>query len=92
MMCIIAATWQLKIEFDDTKPRGDLMSLENGIFIPSKYELQSQRENYITLVSRYIKDEIKCLEFLQCVVTRNIPHRYTEKTKQKTNTVCKYNI
>eukprot|EP00795_Rhopilema_esculentum_P004039 gene4039-20214_t len=71
---------------DDTKPRGDLMSLENGIFSPSKCEHQSQRENYITLVSRYITDEIKCLEFLQCVVTRNIPHRYTEKTKQKTNT------
>ncbi|XP_065068431.1 uncharacterized protein LOC135693787 [Rhopilema esculentum] len=68
---------------DDTKPRGDLMSLENGIFSPSKCEHQSQRENYITLVSRYITDEIKCLEFLQCVVTRNIPHRYTEKTKQK---------
>eukprot|EP00794_Sanderia_malayensis_P012437 gene12437-13723_t len=71
---------------DDTKPIGDVMSLENGVFSPSKSEHQHQRNNYITLVSRYITDEIECSKFSQGVVIRNIPHIYTEETKQKTDT------
>ena len=65
----------------------DLMGLENGVFCPNKIEHQKQRSNYIDLVSRYITEEIPCLEFLKTSVSWHIEHQYSEEMKQRTDTV-----
>ena len=54
----------------------DILCLENGECLPNGYEYHLPRENYMTLTERFIV-EIPCLSFLQSVVTKHTPHKYT---------------
>lgn len=60
----------------------DLMSLENGLCLPNRYEQHLQREEYITLAERVIV-EIPCLAFLKPVVLHHIPHQYSKEMASK---------
>ncbi len=64
----------------------DLQQLENGLCLPSRHEHHLQRENYITLAERAIA-ELPCLECLQPVVCRHIPHQYRKEMSEKTDVV-----
>ena len=68
------------------QPICDILCLQNGKCLPNRYEHHLQRENYITLTERFIV-EIPCQSFLQSVVTKHIPHKYTTEMAKPTETV-----
>ena len=77
------------------KSTKSLLKIENAKFVPNRIEHVLQRENYSTLVSRILVDNIPCLDFLKECACRHIIHAYTSEVMDKTenvSTICIYLI
>ena len=64
-----------------------ILGLVNGKFIPNNEEHKLQRENYATIVSRFIVRNIACLHFLVECTPKHIKHQYQVEMMKKTETV-----
>ena len=64
-----------------------ISNMDNAKFLPSKRELENQRSNYATLISRVLTKHIDCLSFLDDVAVKHIPHQYSKETSKPTETV-----
>ena len=63
-------------QLSDKRPITGVLGMENGKCLPSVYDHEKQRDNYITLLGRVISSNIPCLNFLSDVSTAHIPHEY----------------
>lgn len=64
-----------------------VLKIENAKFVPNKIEHVLQRENYASLVSRILVDNIPCLHFLKECASRHIKHAYSSEMIKKTENV-----
>ncbi|CAB4028993.1 Hypothetical predicted protein [Paramuricea clavata] len=60
------------------------LKIENAKLLPNKIEHILQRDNYSSLVSRILVDNIPCLDFLNECASRHIKHAYTSEMMKKT--------
>lgn len=57
----------------------DMKDFENSNYLLSKQELQSQRNDYIVLVSRVLVEYFPCLKPIESVVPKHIAHQYSKE-------------
>ena len=74
----------LPTEKSETK---SLLKIENAKLVPNKVEHILQRDNYNSIVSIILIDNIPCLDFLNECASRHIKHAYTSEMMKKTENV-----
>lgn len=72
---------------DVQPPPEAILSLQNNCCIPNEKEHRLQIDNYAALVERMITKHIPCLQFLEDVCVKHIPHVNMSKTREPTTTV-----
>lgn len=79
-------------QFDSQKPKANLQDVSNLKFLPSIYDQQRQRSNYIILASRILVNHFKVLEPLKEACVQHIPQKYTQELSEKSKKVVNHYI
>ena len=66
----------------DDEPICQLSDLPNGAVLPQAKDNLNNRENYIVLVGRIIRECIPALNFFKHAVQKHIHHKYSEEMAQ----------
>ena len=73
--------------YDSSKRQTNISELDNCTILPSIYDHEKIRKDYIHLVNKVIVWHIPCLNFLQPVCPLHIPHKYTAEMSKKSEKV-----
>ena len=65
----------------------ELSQLDNCQLLPSAADHEKLRRDFTYLVSRVLVEHLPCLEFLQSVCVKHIPHQFSKEMAKKTEKV-----
>ena len=72
---------------DSSKPRANILDVDNIKFLPTLNDQYNQRLNYTILCSRILVSYFDVLAPLSDVCIQHIPHKYSKELSQKTKKV-----
>ena len=65
----------------------ELSQLDNCLLLPTAADHENLRKDFTHLVSRVLVEHLPCMEFLQSVCVKHIPHQYNKTMAQKSEKV-----
>jgi hypothetical protein len=74
-------------QLNNNKPIMSVLEMQNSQFLPSAQDNVNILQDFIPLVSRVLVTNISALQQFKKSVVWHIPHKYTNKMKQKSTQV-----
>ena len=72
------------------KAQVELSQLDNCQLLPTVADHEKLRRDFTYLVSRVLVEHLPCMQFLQSVCIKHIPHQYSNEMAQKSEKVNKH--
>lgn len=70
-----------------SRPHVELSQLDNCHLLPTASDHEKMRREFTYLVSRVLVEHLPCLEFLQPVCIKHIPHQFSKEMAKKSEKV-----